>query len=57
MRGFSLAKFLLLVHSTGRIFRDGQVATPAELTGILDRLATSAECWHARLETESRLAC
>jgi hypothetical protein len=31
-------------------FRDGKAAISAELTGILERLGTSAETWQARLE-------
>jgi hypothetical protein len=50
LRGFSLGNYLLLVDYTGRLYRDGKSALSAELTGILNRLGTSAETWHARLE-------
>ena len=50
LHGFSLGNYLLLVDYTGRLFRDGKSALSAELTGILERLGTSAETWHARLE-------
>ncbi len=50
LRGFSLGNYLLLVDFTGRLFRDGKAVISAELTGILERLGTSAETWHARLE-------
>ncbi len=33
-----------------RLFRDGKAAISAEVTGILDRLQSSAESWRARLE-------
>ena len=49
-QGFSLGNYLLLVDFTGRLFRDGKAVISAELTGILERLGTSAETWHARLE-------
>ncbi len=50
LRGFSLGNYLLLVDYTGRLFRDGKAVISAELTGILERLGTSAETWQARLE-------
>ena len=50
LRGFPLGNYLLLVDDTGRLFREGKAALSAELTGILERLGTSAESWHARLE-------
>ena len=40
----------MLVDYTGRLFRDGKAAISAEVTGILDRLQSSAESWRARLE-------
>jgi hypothetical protein len=49
-QGFSLGNYLLLVDYTGRLFREGKAATSAELTGILERLGTSAESWQARQE-------
>ncbi len=50
LRGFSLGNYLLLVDYTGRLFREGKTAISAELTGILNRLGTTAEAWQARLE-------
>ena len=50
LEGFSLGSYLILVDYTGRLFRDGKAVISAELTGILDRLGTSAETWRARLE-------
>ncbi len=40
----------MLVDRTGRLFRDGKAAIAAEVTGILDRLQSSAESRRARLE-------
>jgi hypothetical protein len=40
----------MLVDYTGRLFRDGKAAISAELSGILERLGSSAERWRARLE-------
>jgi hypothetical protein len=54
LQGFSLGNYLLLVDCTGRLFRDGKAALSAELTGILERLGTRAETWHARLEELNR---
>ena len=48
--GVSLKSYLLLVEYTGRLFRHGKAVISAELTGILNRLGTSAESWQARLE-------
>jgi hypothetical protein len=50
LEGFSLGNYLLLVDYTGRLFRDSKAVISAELTGILDRLGSSAESWQARLE-------
>ena len=36
------------------MFRDGKAAISAELSGIFDRLNSSAESWWARLEKLSR---
>ena len=54
LEGFSLGSYLLLVDYTGRMFRDGKAAISAELSGIFDRLNSSAESWWARLEKLSR---
>ena len=50
LEGFSLGNYLLLVDYTGRLFRDGKAVISAELSGILERLGSSAERWGARLE-------
>ena len=50
LQGFSLGNDLLLVDYTGRLFREGKSVISAELTGILNRLGTTAETWQARLE-------
>jgi hypothetical protein len=50
LEGFSLGSYLLLVDYTGRLFRNGKATISAELTGIFDRLGSSAESWRARLE-------
>ena len=54
LEGFSLGSYLLLVDYTGRLFRDGKAVISAELSGILERLGSSAESWWARLEKLSR---
>jgi hypothetical protein len=50
LQGFSLGNYLLLVDYTGRLFREGKTAISAELSRIVERLGSSAESWHARLE-------
>jgi hypothetical protein len=50
LEGFSLGSYLVLVDYTGRLFRDGKAVISAELSGILERLGSSAERWRARLE-------
>jgi hypothetical protein len=50
LEGFSLGSYLLLVDYTGRLFREGKAAISAEVAGILDRLAISADTWRIRLE-------
>jgi hypothetical protein len=54
LEGFSLGSYLLLVDYTGRLFREGKAAISAELSGIFERLNSSAESWWARLEKLSR---
>ena len=54
LEGFSLGSYLLLVDYTGRLFRNGKAAISAELTGILERLGSSAENWWARIEKLSK---
>ena len=50
LEGFSLGSYLVLVDYTGRLFRDGKALISAELSGILERLGSSVQSWHARLE-------
>jgi hypothetical protein len=50
LEGFSLGNYLLLVDYTGRLFREGKAVISAEVTGIFNRLGTTAETWQARLE-------
>jgi hypothetical protein len=50
LEGFPLGSYLLLVDFTGRLFRDGKAVITAELSGILNRLGSTAESWQARLE-------
>jgi hypothetical protein len=50
LEGFSLGQYLLLVDHTGRLFREGKAAISAELTGIFQRLSSSADRWQARIE-------
>ncbi len=54
LEGFSLGSYLLLVDYTGRLFRDGKAVISAELSGILERLGSSAESWWARIEKLSK---
>ena len=42
-KDFSLGSYLMLVDYTGRLFRDGKAAISAEVSGILERLGSSAE--------------
>ena len=50
IEGFALGSYLLLVDYTARLFREGKATLSREMAGILDRLHTSAEQWHARLD-------
>ena len=54
LEGFSLGNYLLLVDYTGRLFREGKSVISAEVSGILDRLGSSAEGWWSRLAKLSR---
>jgi len=54
VQGFSLGSDLLLVDYTGRLFREGKAAISRELSGIFDRLGSSAESWWARLAKLSK---
>jgi hypothetical protein len=50
LEGFSLGSYLLLVDYTGRLFREGKAVISAEVSGILQRLGSSAQSWSSRLE-------
>jgi hypothetical protein len=50
LEGFSLGSYLLLVDYTGRLFRNGNATISRKLSGIFDRLGSTAENWWARLE-------
>jgi hypothetical protein len=54
LEGFSLGNYLVLVDYTGRLFREGNAAISRELSGILDRIGSSATSWQARLEKLGR---
>ncbi len=48
--GFSLGNYLLLIDFTGRLFREDKAVVSADLTGIPERLGSTAEHWQTRLE-------
>jgi hypothetical protein len=50
VEGFSLGNYLLLVDHSARLFRQGKATLARELAEILDRLGSTADHWHARLE-------
>jgi REP element-mobilizing transposase RayT len=50
LEDFPLGSYLTLVDYTGRLFRDGKAAISAEVRGILERLGSTVDTWHARLE-------
>jgi len=50
IEGFALGSYVLLVDYTARLFREGKAILSREMAEILDRLHTSAEQWHARLD-------
>jgi hypothetical protein len=54
LEGFSLGSYLLLVDYTGRLFREGKATISRELSGVFDRLGSSAESWWTRLEKLSK---
>jgi hypothetical protein len=54
LEGIPLGSYLLLVDYTGRLFREGKAAISAEVSGILERLGSSADRWWARLEKLSK---
>jgi REP element-mobilizing transposase RayT len=49
VEGFTLGSYLLLLESTGRLFREGKAAISAELAAVFERLGTGADAWQARL--------
>ena len=50
----SRSDYVLIVEYTGRIFRDGKAVISAELSGILERIGSTAESWWARIEKLSK---
>ena len=50
IEGFSLGNCLLLVDYAARLFREGKAMVSRALAEILDRIGSSSEQWHARLE-------
>jgi hypothetical protein len=50
LENFSLGSYLLLVDYTGRLCRTGKARISHELSGIFERLGTSAEFWEARIK-------
>jgi len=45
----NLASYLRLLDWSARLFRPGKARIPAEVSGILDRLGSSADLWQSRL--------
>jgi len=41
--GFSLGSYLLLVDSTGQMFREGKASLSRKVAGIFERFGTTAE--------------
>jgi hypothetical protein len=54
LEDFPLGSYLILVDYTGRLFRHGKAAISAEVSAILERLGTTVETWHARLDKLSK---
>jgi hypothetical protein len=54
LEGFSLGSYLLLVDYTGRLFREGEAVISAELSGIFERIGSSADRWWSRIEKLSK---
>jgi hypothetical protein len=50
LEGFSLGNYLLLVDFTARLYREGKVTLSRDVAEILDRLGSTVDHWHARLE-------
>jgi antitoxin (DNA-binding transcriptional repressor) of toxin-antitoxin stability system len=51
LEDFPLGSYLLLVDYTGRLFRDAKTVISSELTGILNRLGSTAESWRGKQRT------
>jgi hypothetical protein len=49
LEGFSLGSYLLLVDYTSRLCRAGKARVSQQITGILERLGSSAELWQHRI--------
>jgi len=47
--GFTLGQYLMLVHYTSRLVRDGKASVTAEVESIFSRLGSSAKSWGARM--------
>jgi hypothetical protein len=50
LEGFSLGNYLLLVDFTARLYREGKATLSRDVAEILDRLGSTVDHWHARLE-------
>ena len=50
LSGFSLSSYMELVDWTARLCRKGKARVTEEVTGIMNRLGTSAECWQSHLQ-------
>src|SRR5262249_35179175 len=50
VEGFTLGRYLLLVDFTARLYRDGKATLSRDVAEILDRLGSTVDHWHARLE-------
>jgi hypothetical protein len=50
VEGFSLGNYLPLVDFTTQLYREGKRALSREAAAILDRLGSTDDHWHARLE-------
>jgi hypothetical protein len=54
LEGVSPGSYLLLLDYTGRMFGEGKAAISAELTGMLERLGSNADCWWSRIAKLSK---
>ena len=56
--GLSLAKYLLLLDHTARLFREGKAHLDATVAPIFERLGTTAEMWQEQLlQLRTKLSC